>query len=154
MPIYPRLPDPPARQHGEGGTLYGYRLLAYLLASDTDLSVCLSDDQLDSATAGTTHALTMRHPIASAGSDPSQTPVCVYDRLESVRRAIQATRDRRAKVRAAELARLELAFVPPDSHPSGGRLTPLQPVPPSLPPADVRQPVPVRQPVRSSDIAF
>lgn len=142
--MIPQLVPPPDRHPQEGGTPYGYRLLVYLLQADHDRSVCLSDDQLSIARDAIGHCITMRNPIAVAGADrPDCTPVCVYDRLEDLRRQLSDAIARRQRLRDRQTAALQsLASVPPESHPSGGRLSPLLPPTPPLPPVGdaLRQP--------------
>lgn len=141
--MYPPLPVPPAQLDSESGGAYAGRLLVYLLQAD-DCSACLpamSDRQLDSAHHATHNALCMRN-VLGVGDDAASTPACVYNRLAAVLGLLRQAIDRRESLRLADLAHVDqLGSTPPDSHPTGGRLTPLQPTPPDLPPETVSLPL-------------
>ena len=129
---YPRIPDPPAQQPSEPIEYYGSRLVVWLLEGHDP--VTCSDAQLARAVWSTTAALAQRSTIVDV-----LTPVCVYDRLEAVRRGLQAAIDRRGRGEAPAIVVSPTGPPPPTTD--GGHYAKLRPRVPGLSPVGVaRQP--------------
>lgn len=139
--LYRPLALPPDQQPDEPGEYYAARLVCWLLQPDHH-TVTLSDAQLERAQYGLTDALSHRSVLQQ-----ESTPACVYDRLEALRRDLQATIVRRATlVSTDQTIALQTDSQPAgrggvDDHRDGGTRVPVHPTAPRFPPAGQARPI-------------